>query len=170
MFGRQQPPALPTQPTAADRAQILGGGLVQLIITKGDPLEFFLFLNERYVPKEEVESLLVHLQVGTSPLSRDEVQAGLTRYVNTVAGDRVKQHHDLFPSTVEVVAKGRRISITCQEAGSLEGAWIELGLKPDGTGSQLTGVQSLQILLGEGLLHGRLTWMDGGVEDLFPDA
>jgi hypothetical protein len=168
MFGRRDPaPTPPPQPKAADVARIQGNGLVQLIISKLDPMAFHLFLNDTPVDQHDVESLLVTIDAGVGEYNTAEtVRATLSRYVRTVAGQRDLQTTELFPGTFEMVALRRRIQIDCPVAGSLEGLYVQLGLKPDGTGTPLEGIQSLRILLAEGILDAQLTWTDGTSESL----
>ena len=170
MFGKpsqQGPTGRPTPPrsAAADAARIQGGGLVQCVVTGVEPLNYYLFLNTRAVPQTDVESLSVFIE---TPEAGDQgtVRATLAVYMNTVSGERTQQRIELFPSTLEIVALGRRLSITCMNADSFDGLWITLGLKPDGTGAEVTGVKALRILITEGILDAKLTWMDGEVEDL----
>jgi hypothetical protein len=56
--------------------------------------------------------------------------------------------------------------VTCPEVNSLDGVWIGLGLKADGTTSEVTGAQALRITVSQELLDARLTWTDGSTEDL----
>lgn len=172
MFGKPQdkrPPAAPQRKAAADVARIQGGGLVQVIVTSLVPMNYYLFLNDQPVSQMDIESLNISIETpeatGTgTPI----VRATLTRYVKTVTGERVQQSAELFPCTLEIVALGRRLSLTCTEDDSLEGLWIDLGLNPNGTGNELTGVRSLRFLVSEDFLDAKLTWEDGETEDLLP--
>jgi hypothetical protein len=171
MFGSQpQPngPAAPPQPTAAEVARILGGGLVQVVVSALDPMTFSLFLNDRPVPQAEVESLLVLIAVPEGEGAPPTARATLSRYVQSVAGERSLQSTELFPCTVELVALGRRIVVTCQQVDSLEGLWINLGLRPDGSSAELTGARELRLMVSREVLVARLTWMEGGSESLLP--
>jgi hypothetical protein len=69
---------------------------------------------------------------------------------------------------VEIVALERRITLTCLQVDSLDGLWIRLGLKPDGSSAEVSGAKSLQILLTDEILSAKLTWMDGQTEELLP--
>ncbi|MFM9709681.1 hypothetical protein, partial [Streptomyces galilaeus] len=64
--------------------------------------------------------------------------------MDTVTGEKTLQRTELFPCTLEIVALGRRISVSCPNADSLEGVWINLGLNPEGAGSDVTGAQALR--------------------------
>ena len=173
MFGKPQPqpmpPPAPSRQPAAEIARIQGGGLAQIIVTNPSIPEFHFFLNDQYVPQMEIEGFSVQIDApdaatGATPT----VRATLSRLVTNMAGQRTTQRLELFPSTLEIVALGRRISVTCMNLNSLDGLWISLGLQPDGTGKDVEGAQSLTILMESGLLSARLTWTDGTSEDLLP--
>ena len=51
---------------------------------------------------------------------------------------------------------------------SVDGLWVSLGLKSDGTGSDLTGLQSVRFLLSQEMLDAKITWEDGVSENLLP--
>ena len=173
MFGKSpqnngvNPPA--QRPAASDVAVIKGGGLVQLIVSSVQPLTFFLFLNDTPVPELDVESLSISIETPT-PANGDTttVRATLSRYVQTVNGERSLQRMELFPCTLEIIALNRRISMTAVNSDSVDGLYIDLGLQPDGNGSTLSGVSAFRFLLTEGLLDAKLTWNDGDTEDLLP--
>lgn len=173
MFGKPSqsngsvPPS--THPDAATLATIEGGGLVQLIVSELHPLTFFLFLNEKAVPEMDVESLSIDIETPTAANGNTTVvRATLARYVNGVTGTRSQQRQELFPCTLEIIALGKRISITAMNADSTEGLWISLGLKPDGESNELHGLSTFRFLLNEGLLDAKISWEDGTTEDLLP--
>ncbi len=171
MFGRrppQTPPPPPSRPRAEDVAKIQGGGLVQVIVTHISPPEFYLFLNDVHVPQIDVESLSLSVEAPTRDNLGGMVRATLSHYVVDVAGRRTLQRRELFPCTLEIVGVERRISVTATQFDSVEGMWISLGLRPDGTSADVQGVQALRVLIGEGFVDAKLTWNDGEVEDLFP--
>lgn len=165
MFGKKQE-AREARPPVNEVARIGGGGLVQIVVTDLEPVMFYLFLNGQLVPQQEVESVAVVIDCG-SETEPPTVRATLTRYITTVTGARGQAPQELFPCVLEIVALGRRLSITCPEAGSLDGLWISVGMRPDGTAVELTGLQSLQVVLADGVLAARLTWTDGVSEALF---
>lgn len=161
--------ATPQRRAASDVARIEGGGLVQVIVTSLSPMTYYLFLNDQAVSQIDIESLSLDIETpdisGTgSPI----VRATLSRYVTSVDGQKTAQRTEIFPSTLEIVALGRRISVTCSRADSLDGLWINLGLKPDGSSGDVEGAAALRILLTEGILDAKLTWNDGETEDLLP--
>ena len=174
MFGKPQQSNGTTpsaRPAAGDVAKIQGGGLVQIIVTNPTLPEFYVFLNEQYIPQMEIEGFSVNIEApdgsgGGTPV----VRATLSRLVATVTGGRSSQRQELFPSTLELIALGRRIAITCSNLNSLEGLWINLGLQPDGNSAELKGVKALSIVLEGGILDAKLTWTDGVTENLLPSA
>ncbi len=169
MFDRPRNNA-PAQPAASEVARIQGGGLAQVIVTSLDPMTFFVFLNDREIPQAHVESLYV--EVSAPPTNGHQggtiVTAVLSHRITAVTGERVMEQTALFPCTLELVALGRRIVVVCTQEGSLEGLWIQLGMKPDGSANEVGGAQALRILLNERFLDAKLTWNDGQTEDLLP--
>lgn len=162
----------PQRAKASDIAHIQGSGLVQAVVTSVNPLIYYVFLNDQNVPQMEIESLSISVEapVGNNP-NDTIVRATLNRYVKNVTGEIVQQSQELFPSTVEIVALNRRLSITCMNRDSVEGLWVSLGLKTDGTSSDLNGLMSVRFLLSEGFLDGKITWADNGeTEDIFPTS
>ena len=171
MFGKRDTPAPPQQsarPAAADRAQIQGGGLVQVIVTSLTPFTYYIFLNQLVVPQDDIESLSLSIEAPEPGGGEQIVRATLARYVQNVASERVLQHFELFPCTIELVALGRRLQITCTHPDSLDGLWISLGLREDGSSAEISGARALRLLITEGILDAKLTWEDGQVEDLLP--
>lgn len=157
----------PKPPPAAETARIQGGGLVHLLVSGVDPLLFHLFLNGKPVPQGEVESLLVSIEAPPDDASAGPTaRCTLNRYVADVAGDTGLQQQELFPCTVEIIVRGRRIGISCPERDSLDGLWISLGLRPDGSGNEISGARALRFFLSDGILDARLTWVDGETESL----
>jgi hypothetical protein len=84
--------------------------------------------------------------------------------------ERSQRSTPLFPGTIELIARGRRIVVTCREPGSFDGVWLGLGLREDGTSTELTGVRSLTIVVSPNLLDAKLVWAEDGIEeDLLPE-
>ena len=95
----------------------------------------------------------------------------LSRYKTSLTGSRDQAATSLFPGTIELIARGRRIVVTCEQDGSFDGLWLGLGLRADGTSSELTGVQSLRLAAAPGLVDAKLIWSDtSATEDLLPEA
>lgn len=157
------------RPKASDIAEVQGGGLVQLIVSSLQPLTFFLFLNDKDVSELDVESLSISIETPTpSNANTTTVRATLARYMQTVNGERTIQRSELFPCNIEIIALNRRIALTALNADSLDGLYINLGLRPDGTSNELSGVSAFRFLMTDGLLDAKLTWEDGETEDLLP--
>jgi hypothetical protein len=148
-------------------ALIQGGGLVQLVVTNLVPLTYSLFLNDKDVSQMDVESLSVFIEAPDGD-DAGTIRATLARYVPSVTGEKSLQRAELFPCTLELIALNRRLSITCMNAGAFDGLWISLGLKPNGEAYELEGLKGLTILLSGTILDARLTWQDGGTENLLP--
>lgn len=160
--------AAPQRRAAADVARIEGGGLVHAIITSLSPVTFYLFVNDKAVSQMEVESLEVNIDVPSDGAGDIIVRASLTRYVKSVTGEQSTQYQNLFPSTIEVIALGRRILITAENADSVDNLFVSLGIRPDGTTNDLKGLKSLHVLISNDLIDASLTWEDGAAEQLLP--
>ena len=171
MFGKpnqNQKAPEPQRPKAADIARIQGGGLVQVVITNLVPLNFYLFLNDKEVSQMDVESLTLSIDAPSSDNPTGGIYATLAYRAPQVTGEKAMQRISLFPCTIEIVGVGRRISVTAMNANSLENLWVTLGLKADGTGSDLTGLRAVRVLITDGIVDAKLTWEDGETEDLLP--
>jgi hypothetical protein len=177
MFGKSNTNAAPrpsdNQPHAAripavEMAQIVGGGLVQLIVTETYPVQFYLFVNDTIIPDVEVESVSVNIVAPVAPTDSMIVRATLARYVTDAAGHTAVQHSELFPCTLEVIAQGRRIAVSCTRPDSTEGLWVNVGLRPDGDSRELQGLKEFRFLLNHDLVDARITWVDGESESLLP--
>lgn len=171
MFGKPHPEsngAVPSHPAAADVARISSGGLVQVIVTNLAPLTFYLFVNDRAIAQEDVDSLSVDIETEDANPLGAVVRGTLSHFVTSTAGVREQQRTELLPGIIEIVALGRRISLTCPRTDLIEQTVIELGLNPDGTSHTAQGVRSLRVLLMEGILDVSLTWVDGESEALLP--
>jgi hypothetical protein len=156
------------RPPASGQAAI-EGNLTHLLIGDTQSVAgWHLFLNAQEVPTGEFESLSIEINA-PDDASEGTLTGLLSRYVTDTNGQRTQRSVSLFPGTVEVIANGRRITVTCQEPGSFDGLWLGIGLRSDGTSLELGGVQSLRILASpeSKLLDARLTWVDNGaVEEI----
>ena len=158
----------PARRAASDVARIEGGGLVHIIVTSLSPVTFYLFVNEKAVSQMEVESLEVNIDVPADDGGDTIVRASLSRYIKSVTGEQTTQYTNLFPATVEVVALGRRIVVTAANADSVENLYVSLGLRPDGTSSELGGLRSFRFMATNVLVEASLTWEDGQTETVLP--
>ncbi len=172
MFGHTNntPAAASSLPAAAEVAR-LGSSLTQIIVSGPSSADLFVFLNGQPVPTGEVESFTVEIIAPGDSGQNGSVAAVLSRYKTSLTGSRDQQATSLFPGTVELIARGRRIVVTCEQDGSFDGLWLGLGLRADGTSSELTGVQSLRLAAAPGLVDAKLIWSDtGATEDLLPEV
>ena len=172
MFGSSNgTPAASNRPAAASVAR-LESNLTQIIVSGPSSDGLHVFLNGQPVMTGEVESLTVEIIAPDQNGQNGSVTAVLSRYqASPTGGAREQRTASLFPGTVEVIAQGRRLVVTCTEDGSFDGLWLGLGLRADGTSSELTGVQSLRLAVTPNLIDAKLTWNeDGATEDLLPES
>lgn len=157
------------RPAASGQATI-EGSITHLLIGDANSVgAWHLFLNAKEIPTGEFESLSIEI-IAPDDASPGTLTGLISRYVTDANGNRSQRSVSLFPGTVEVIANGKRITVTCQEPGSFDGLWLGLGLRSDGTSAELGGVQSLRILASpeNRLLDARLTWVDNGAtEEIF---
>ncbi len=146
-------------------AQLIGGGLVQLIVSNFDPLETFLFLNGSHVAPQDLESLTIVIDGGETEPACSCI---LSRYEVGVDGKRQTQAQNLFPCTVEIVAMQRRIRVSAEVADNPESAVVSLGLLADGTDRPISGAAGFRFVLSDGLLDCKITWNDGTSEAVLP--
>ncbi|CCW35302.1 hypothetical protein CTKA_02613 [Chthonomonas calidirosea] len=156
------------QPRASDLARIQGGGLTLLVVTQKDPLSLYLFLNGREIAQPDVESMTILLQ-GPNADSEGTIHASLSYYVPSISGGKNTQTIALFPGTVEILVETRRIQISCPFPNTFDGLWVGLGLRPDGSPHELTGLQAFHFLLEGTLLHAELTWVSGETETILDE-
>ena len=169
MFGKKHDLDIEVQPArtpATELARIEGGGLVQIIVTSLAPMDFFLFLNDKLVHTMDIESLSISIEAAES--SELILHATLNRFVKDGLGQMGQQRNELFPCTLELIAMGRRLSITCSNPDSTDGLWISLGLCADGTGRDLQSLKGLRVLLSHEFLDAKVYWLDGTEESIFP--
>ena len=171
MFGSNNgaPAPAPNRPLAAEVAR-MESNFTQVIVSGPSSVGLAVFLNGQPVPTGDVESLTIEIIAPDANNRTGSVAAVLSRYTSGPSGGRDQRSATLFPGTVEVIAHGRRLVVTCMEDGSFEGLWLGLGLRADGTSSELTGVQSLRLAVTPNLIDAKLTWSeDGTTEDLLPE-
>lgn len=158
----------PPRRASSDVARIEGGGLVHVIVTSLEPVTYFLFANDRSLSQMEIDSLEVNIELASDGQGDTIVRAALTRFVKSVTGEQTTQYSNLFPCTIEFVALNRRILITAENADSVDNLFVSLGLRPDGTSTDLQGLKALHIMVTNVLIEASLTWEDGQTEDLLP--
>ena len=72
----------------------------------------------------------------------------------------------LFPGSVEIIAKGKRISLSALAPDNFDGLYFGLGVREDGTSDQVQGVKSLRVVLTPGLASAKLIWNDEGADEV----
>jgi hypothetical protein len=72
----------------------------------------------------------------------------------------------LFPGSIEILAKGKRISLSALAADSLDGLYFGLGVREDGTSDQVQGVKGLRIVFTPGLASAKLVWSDTEADEV----
>ena len=172
MFGSSNgaPAPAPNRPAAGEVAR-LESNLAQVIVSGPSSDGLHVFLNGASVATGDVDSLTLEIIAPDANGQNGSVSAVLSRYQTGASGSREARAVSLFPGTVEVIARGRRLVVTCMADGSFDGLWLGLGLRADGTSSELTGVGSLRLAVTSGLVDAKLTWSeDGTTEDLLPEA
>jgi hypothetical protein len=144
------------RPAAAALARI-ASPLTQVIVTGEAIDDLNVFFHGKLILPGQVESLSLNIDG-----EKGQVTAQLSWKEN---GEH--RGASLFPGTVDIVAREKRLSVTSAVDGSLDGLWVSLGLAEDGTSTELTGVASLRVLLTPGLLDTKLIWSDGRDEAIF---
>ena len=156
------------RPAASEAARI-EGHLTHVIVSGEGVDGLNIFLDAQLVLPSEVESLSLEIIAPSDTNPSGSITALLSRYVAGADGKKTQQGVSLFPGTVDIIARGRRITVTAQQEGSFEGLWLGLGMRADGTSSELTGVQSLRVVFALGVIDAKLIWVeDGAAEDLLP--
>jgi hypothetical protein len=172
MFGNRNGSAPPVskRPAAAGVAR-MDAHLTHIIASPDAADGIQVFTDGRPLDPGALESLGINIIAPTDAAPAGTLTGVLSRYSGEGAGDcRPQTASSLFPGTVEIIARGRRIVVTCVEDGSFDGLWVGLGLREDGTSTELSGVGSLRIVVTPSLLDARLTWSEDGIEEeLFPD-
>jgi hypothetical protein len=143
------------RPAAADIARITSQ-LTQVIVTGDSIDDLNVFLGGKLILPGQVESLA---------LSIDAPKSQITAQLSWKDNGQPRSA-SLFPGTVDIVVQGKRLTVTSVD-GSLDGLWVSLGMAEDGTSTELTGVESLRVLLSPGLTDTKLLWHDGKEETIF---
>lgn len=154
----------PNRPAASDVAR-LEGDLTQIFVSGTSSVDIHVFVNGVPVSPGDVESVSLEIIAPDDNGGGGTVSAVMSRYALSPGGTRAQKSASLFPGTVEIVASGRRVLVTCQQDGSFDGLFLSLGLRADGTSSELSGVQSLRVAVTPGLLDARLTWSEDGMTE-----
>ena len=155
-----------TRPKVCDVAKI-EGNLTQVIAGE-DPSDTSVFLNGRLLKSGDLESLTVEIVAPDEKNGQGTITALLSSYQAAADGARAARANSLFPGTVDVIAGGRRVVVTCMQAGSFDGLWLGVGTKADGSLVELEGVETFRLAITPGFIDARVTWCDNNVtEDIF---
>jgi hypothetical protein len=170
MFGG---PTNNTVPPAAGRDSAaavarIQGSLIHAFVSGPGPDGLSVYVNGQPLLTGQIDSLSVEI-IAPDDASDGRLTGILSRYETGGDGTRTTRAMSLFPGTVEVIAKGRRIAVTCADEGSFDGLILRLGMDESGVGLEAQGVKSLRLLVSPGLMDARLVWIEGGrEEDLLP--
>lgn len=158
------PPPGGGRPQAGDVAKI-AGNLTHVIVTGPDIDDLHVFYNGQWVMTGQIEN------VGVEIIAPDGTLTGvLTRTETDAAGAKSTKSLSLFPGTVELVAKNRRVAVVCPVAGSFDGLTLLFGTADENgainnIGLPANGVRSLRIVVSSGLVDAKLVWDEDGRED-----
>jgi hypothetical protein len=154
---------------SADAVARIQGNLTHAFVSGAGPDGLSVFVNGQPLLTGQIESLSVDI-IAPDETGNGRLTGILSHYDGSAAATRTTRSVSLFPGTVEVIAKGRRIAVTCAEEGSFDGLVLRLGMDESGIGLEAQGVKSLRLLVSPGLVDARLVWIeDGREENLLPD-
>lgn len=167
MFGNHNnpPPQPPARPRAADVSRI--EGTFTQIIVGNDPTDPRVFINGEPVAPGDFDSVTVEI-VAPSEANPGTISGIISSYRpsgSDPGGSRQAHTTGLFPGTVDVVAGGRRVVITCSQLNSFDGLWLGVGKRLDGTITEVDGVQALRLAVTATLVDASLTWSDTGATE-----
>ena len=156
------PPA--ARASASEVAQI-SGNMTHVFVPTDTGESLAVFHNGTALPVGSLESLSVNI---TAPSDTDSgtLTGVLVHYETGADGTRKTASLPLFPGTVEVIAHGRRVAVTCLEAGSFDGLFVRLGTDDNGIGLQVDGASALRLTVSPLLTDARLIWAEDGREDI----
>lgn len=173
MFGGPQKSAIPPQgnnnrPQTGTVAQIVGN-LTQVIVTSEDLDGLHVFYNGQPVLTGQLENIGIEI-IAPDDSGNGMLTGVLTRYEGGAEGARTTRSFSLFPGSVDVIAKGKRITIVCPNEGSFDGLALRFGTADENgvinnTGLEAQGVQSLRIVITPGLVDAKLVWAEDQRED-----
>lgn len=163
----------PGRPRASDVARI-DGTLTQVILGD-DPTDAHVFVNGSPIAAGNFDSLTVEIVApsgngsGTISGIMSSYQAG--EAVPEGGGGRTAHSTSLFPGTVDVVYGGRRVVIAVGQLNSFDGLWLGVGTRPDGSVTEVDGVQAFRLAVTSTFVDASLTWSDtGSTEPLLASA
>ncbi len=149
------------RPAASSVARIENNLTHVLVSGNGGPDNVSVFINAQPVLHGALESVSVNIVAPQSDSDKGTLTGVVSRYQGGADGaQRTQGSTSLFPGTVEIIAKNRRIVITCTQDGQFDGLWLGVGMNADGTSTQLEGVRSLRVTVTPDLVDARLGWLD----------
>ncbi|GAB4455451.1 MAG: hypothetical protein OHK0029_11600 [Armatimonadaceae bacterium] len=171
MFGGPKasttPPPSWGRPQTSDVAK-MNTHLTHVIVSNEDLDGLHVFHDGQPILTGKIENIGVEI-VAPDDTSDGNITGVLTYYDTDKDGERQVRSISLFPGTVELLAKGRRVVIHCTEANSFDGLYLSFGMAEDGMGLQAEGVKSVRIVVAPKLLDARLIWVEDNREDnIFP--
>lgn len=140
------------RPAAADVAG-LDTSLTWVIYESDSADGLHVYLSGQSILTGSIESLSVDIDT-----EKGTIAAVLSRTDGT--------SKSLFPGAVEILAKGKRLSLSALAPDDFEGLYFGVGLREDGTSDQVQGVKSLRVVLTAGLASAKLIWNDTGAEEV----
>lgn len=175
MFGTNHTTVAPSgggRPQAGDVAKIEGGLTHVFLLNEAGADSLYAYHNGRMLSAGQIDSLSVVIEVPAEG-SQGTLTAVLTYFETGADGARANKSASLFPGTVEVIGKGKKLTVICAEEGSFDSLALRIGTAPildeQGvltTGLPVFGVQSLRVTVAPGLADGRLVWSEDGREDV----
>lgn len=121
-----------------------------------------VFYNGEAVAADRFESLSVEI-IAPDDTQEGSIVATLSRYPE---GGGAPQGSSIFPGTVEVIGKTKRVSVTCSDLESFDGLYLRFGMGDDGGGAEASGVGRFRLVVTPNLLDARMTWAEDGREDV----
>jgi hypothetical protein len=158
------PPGNSGRPQAADVAR-LSNSITHVFVNGKGADSLNVFHNGQPLLTGTLESISVEI-VAPEENANGTLTGILSYREGGVEGSAGNKAVSLFPGTLELIADGTRLSITCAEEGSFDGLFLRFGTENDGIGMEANGVKSLRLLITPDLRDGRLVWIEDGREDI----
>lgn len=154
------------RPKISDVARI-DGNLTQ-VVAGADASNAQVYLNGNPLNTGDLDSLTIEIVAPDANNSQGTITALLSSYQAAPDGSRAQRSNSLFPGTIDIVANGRRVVVTCMQMGSFDGLWLGVGTRADGSLVELEGVGAFRLAVTPAFIDARVTWSDSGqTEDIF---
>lgn len=162
------PPPADLRPSAESVAR-LSGNYTQVIVSPDKSDGVHVFVNGEAILPGSLESVGINI-IAPGDNDSGTITGVLSRYEGSEEARSLKST-SLFPGTVDILAYGRRLVVSGAEQGSFEGLYLRVGSADGGIGTDVLGVQSLEVVISGTLTSARLTWAEGGTtEDILPEG